>query len=281
MEKIQNKNYNLQNNNYNLSKNKKIIINILGKYHCLDLSKNNFKDITVKNLYKLCETKFNITKNKFNLIYNNKILKQVHDLNENDKLIIIKLIPKLKGGGALMDFLNIIFDIGQIFVFLIKSVEYIIRLLIWLIKFFVWFLTEVANPYMFFTDFMNSIKVVTTTLVIGPIKFIMFLVKKLVNGLLENTLGSFWGWDRQPKDAWDYHKAAYFNSGEECRGKKCYVTKSGKIPFSILIGTIVCPPIGVFMEYGFTGWLNILVCILLTFLFYFPGLMYALFCIYS
>ena len=53
------------------------------------------------------------------------------------------------------------------------------------------------------------------------------------------------------------------------------------MPFSVLLGTIVCPPLGVFMEYGFTGWFNILICLALTLLFYFPGLFYALLIIYS
>jgi len=35
------------------------------------------------------------------------------------------------------------------------------------------------------------------------------------------------------------------------------------------------------MDMGLTGWLNILICILLTLLFYIPGLVYALLIIYS
>ena len=63
-------------------------------------------------------------------------------------------------------------------------------------------------------------------------------------------------------------------------GKKCYKTADGTIPFTVIISTILCPPIGVFMEYGITGWFNILICALLTLMFYFPGLIYALILLY-
>ena len=59
--------------------------------------------------------------------------------------------------------------------------------------------------------------------------------------------------------------------------EKCYRTSDGLVPFSVIIATVLCPPVGVFMEYGITGWLNILICIMLTFLFYFPGLIVFLY----
>jgi uncharacterized membrane protein YqaE (UPF0057 family) len=53
------------------------------------------------------------------------------------------------------------------------------------------------------------------------------------------------------------------------------------VPFSIILGTIICPPIGVFMDVGLTGWFNIFICMLLTLMFYVPGLVYALLIIYA
>ena len=149
------------------------------------------------------------------------------------------------------------------------------------IQFVVWFILEIANPAMFLRDFLGAIKVVTFTLVMAPFTFIFHLIRKMVNNILGSVIGTFWGWDKVPKDGWDYHHAKYFKEEEKCRERKCYVTKDGTVPFSILIGTIICPPIGVFMEYGFTGWINIIICILLTFCFYFPGLIYALIIIYT
>lgn len=40
--------------------------------------------------------------------------------------------------------------------------------------------------------------------------------------------------------------------------------------------TFTCPPAGVFMAYGFRGWLQILICCVASLLYYFPGLTYAL-----
>ena len=39
---------------------------------------------------------------------------------------------------------------------------------------------------------------------------------------------------------------------------------------------ICCPPAGVFMAYGFSGWLQIIICCLASLFYYFPGLAYAL-----
>ena len=39
---------------------------------------------------------------------------------------------------------------------------------------------------------------------------------------------------------------------------------------------VICPPLYVFMNKGITGWMYIIIDIILTMLFYFPGLLYAL-----
>ncbi len=202
-------------------------------------------------------------------------------LSVKDNKIFIRIMPLLKGGGALMEFIEAIFNIGEIFMFILKAIKYLVLFIVWFIQFIIWFISEIANPFMFIYDFLGSVKVITLTLVMAPIKFLFFLAKKMVNGVLESVIGAFWGWDKVPRDGWDFHKAKYFNEDVECRSKKCYVTTNNRIPFSIIIGTIICPPIGVFMEYGFTGWMNILICILLTAVYYFPGLVYALMILYT
>jgi uncharacterized membrane protein YqaE (UPF0057 family) len=52
------------------------------------------------------------------------------------------------------------------------------------------------------------------------------------------------------------------------------------IPISVIITTILMPPLGLFMEFGFKGWINIGLCALLTTFYYFPGLIYALIIIF-
>jgi uncharacterized membrane protein YqaE (UPF0057 family) len=54
----------------------------------------------------------------------------------------------------------------------------------------------------------------------------------------------------------------------------------GPIPISVIITTIFMPPLGLFMELGFKGWLNIALCAVLTLFYYFPGLIYALIILY-
>ena len=52
--------------------------------------------------------------------------------------------------------------------------------------------------------------------------------------------------------------------------------KCVKTSFLKYVILIVCPPMFVFMHKGFEGWMYILLDIALTFMFYFPGLMYAI-----
>ena len=102
--------------------------------------------------------------------------------------------------------------------------------------------------------------------------------------LAVNTVGGWmlglWGWDQSSLTQSD-KDSNYFKKMHKNRNRKCYLTNTNTIPFSIILGTILCPPIGVFMDMGLSGWFYILICILLTLLFYFPGLIYALLIIYS
>lgn len=268
-----------------------IIIDVSQKHKIIKLNRNDKILTLVNKTINALELSPKLIPNKIKLYHDFKPIDMTYDgtiddyfkgaQSLRDNKIFIQLMPLLKGGGPLIEFIEAIFNIGEIFMFLLKAIDYIVKFVLWLIKFIIWFVSEVANPFMFITDFIGSIKVISLTLVMAPIKFVMFIIKKMVNGILESVIGAFWGWDKVPRDGWDYHNAKYFNENVDCRSKKCYVTKNNRIPFSIIIGTIVCPPIGVFMEYGFTGWINILVCILLTALYYFPGLIYALMILYT
>ena len=95
----------------------------------------------------------------------------------------------------------------------------------------------------------------------GLIEIVLGLIRVIFNYTLEPIFSSFWGHGKN-------------NKVGKC--KKCFSTRAGKLPFSIIIGTILLPPLGVFMELGISGWINIVVCVLLTLAFYFPGLIYAL-----
>ncbi len=52
------------------------------------------------------------------------------------------------------------------------------------------------------------------------------------------------------------------------------------LSLSVIILTVLLPPLGLFMELGLKNWINIALCALLTAFYYFPGLIYALIIIY-
>ena len=180
--------------------------------------------------------------------------------------------------GPILKPIMLIFKVLYI-VFILTPI-YMIKFTIWLIRFTIWFFMEVANPFKFINDFIGTTKMLTFTIIHSIFQFFIILIKKFVNYFGFTVYNGFWGWDKAIVDEWDYKYSEYHNCKDACRGQKCYKTNNDKIPFSIIMGTVICPPIGVFMEYGITGWLNILICILLTMFFYFPGLIYALVVLY-
>lgn len=69
----------------------------------------------------------------------------------------------------------------------------------------------------------------------------------------------------------DIMKSLLMSSGIQTSKKYCF----GLSIFRYFI-IILCPPAGVFMAYGFSGWLQILICCIGSLIYYFPGLVYAL-----
>ena len=98
--------------------------------------------------------------------------------------------------------------------------------------------------------------------------------------MIGGWMQGFWGWDMSNLTKND-KESIYFKNFDRIKGRKSYLTTTNTIPFSIILGTILCPPMGVFMDMGITGWINIIICCLLTLLFYLPGLCYALMIIYA
>jgi uncharacterized membrane protein YqaE (UPF0057 family) len=139
--------------------------------------------------------------------------------------------------------------------------------------------TDLLHPKKLLFDFWNSIVLILVTIVNVVIGVVIGFVSFTVNQVGQ-WMQSIWGWDQSSLTKAD-KESKYFKGIDMNKGKKCYLTNNGKVPFSILLGTVLCPPIGVFMDLGITGWMNILICALLTLAFYIPGLFYALLVIYS
>jgi uncharacterized membrane protein YqaE (UPF0057 family) len=164
---------------------------------------------------------------------------------------------------------------------IIKAVAYVIMLIVWFIRVTIWFFVEVLPTIP--GDIWALVKLVTYSIfniLFGSIKL---LFKKVVNkggALTIDAIGQ--GWDNVPEEGEtpNEEETGFYKDYISCRGKKCYVTEEGTIPGPVIMATILCPPLGVFMEYGATSWLQILITLLLTLAFYVPGLMYALILLY-
>ena len=272
-------NYNLLeilNSSFNFSNKNDYLLNTDGKnlgiYWSVDKELDVNKD-KINEIEKMIGYKNKETDSK-------KLINNIGNIDNTERQIInIEIIPQLKGGG-LVDVVKAIGSIGELFVFAYKGIIYIIELFLWAIEVLSWILKELADPGKLITEFGSTMTTLMFALVYAPMQILYNLLKKSVNLLDRTVFNGFWGWDTRPASLNDEQKAAFFSNDNKCNGKKCYLKKDGKVPFNVIIGTIICPPLGVFMEYGLTGWINILICIALSLCLYFPGLIYALMCIY-
>ena len=241
---------------------------------------NNYHN---KNLFFISEN---------NLIHPDTILIDLLN-NKNSRIqndIEIECFVRQYGGGILDDILDVIFavfdpivkpiiGIGNVFIFLFQLLIWLGKFIYWFIFFIIWIFTDLLNPITLVTDFWNSIILIVYTIFSVIMQILMALAAFFVNSI-GGVMQGFFGWD-QSNLTYNDKNSKYFQEMDRIKGKKCYLTNDNKVPFSILLGTILCPPLGVFMDLGATGWFNIVICALLTILFYFPGLIYALMIIYS
>jgi len=172
-----------------------------------------------------------------------------------------------------------ILGIGEFFLFLIKFIAWLIKFFIWFVAFTIWVLTDLLNPVHFIQDFYKSIMVILYTIINTVLTLVIASVQITLNSI-GGWMQGFWGWDMSSLTKKD-KESNYFKSFNRIKGQKTYLTTANTVPFSIILGTVLCPPMGVFMEMGVSGWLNIIICCLLTLLFYIPGLCYALLIIYA
>ena len=175
--------------------------------------------------------------------------------------------------------INPVMAIVNIFIILIKILIWLFDFVVWLVFFVGWVFIDLLNPANFIADFANAFYLVIHT-VFGTFFDICMSLLAFSTNFIGGWMQGIWGWDQSGLTKAD-RESNYFKNIDRTAGKKCYLSKSNTVPFSIIIGTILCPPIGVFMELGLTGWLNILVCSLLTLFYYLPGLVYALLIIFS
>lgn len=226
--------------------------------------------------------------------------------NENkDKFFSIEIYHPLNGGNAIDDIKNAFESIAQVFETFGKFLLFIIKMIIWVIRVLIWFSIEFLNPIKIFSDIFGSITRITKIIIISGVDIIFALLKYLFNIILGYLFnGTLMGWDqetyKEEKEAKlkkkelekelekellgseSDEKSEFTNTEENSHYEKdkCYKTPPGQIPFSIIIMSILCPPLGIFMQYGLSFWLNIVICCLLTMMYYIPGLLYTLILLY-
>jgi len=169
--------------------------------------------------------------------------------------------------------------IGNVFIFLIQLIFWFFKFVAWFVQFIFWVFVDLLNPLNFLSDFFNALMVIIVSICRLPFDLLITIFAIGVN-TIGGWMQGFWGWEMSNLTKNDKN-SNYFQAYKRNKGQKTYLTNSNTVPFSIILGTILCPPMGVFMDMGTSGWLNIIVCCLLTLLFYLPGLCYALLIIYS
>jgi uncharacterized membrane protein YqaE (UPF0057 family) len=244
--------------------------------------------ITLEDL--VTNNKYN-NKNKYNNYYilnNGKIINKYTTLqnllisNNNtnyntNNIIYLDIIERQYGG--ITGLINAVIQIGKFFMMIYKIIKWLGLFLYWYLQFVLWLFTDFLNPKNIIKEFTNTMLIILVSICRIPFDILLGLFGLSVN-IVGGWMQGFWGWDQSSLTQKD-RESNYFKKINKNGGNKCYLTNTNTIPFSIILGTILCPPVGVFMDMGLTGWFNIIICILLTLLFYVPGLIYALLIIYS
>jgi len=252
-----------------------------------ELFTTNFAIISKENKkFYICNGKLINPKIQFSELKNDKSYDKSYD-----KLYSIECFDSLNGGEDFLDLIlkpiEIIFSvifkpigaIGNVFIFLLQLIIWLIKFIYWFLFFIAWLFSDLLNPVKLISDFWNSIVLIIVTIFSTVMNVFMGIAAVIINSV-GGWMQGFWGWDQSGLTKNDKN-SNYFKGIDRVKGKKCYLTNNNTVPFSILLGTILCPPIGVFMDLGLTGWFNIFICTILTVLFYVPGLFYALLVIYS
>ena len=235
-------------------------------------------DIPLRSLVKKeLDSNYNTRNLYFYMLLNGKLFSANHiKWNQLESFNLVKIYFPLRGGSVVSSIIEGIINIGKFFMIFLQFIEWFVKFIAWLVVFINWVI-NIVNPVNIIKDFVKSIISISTQIVLLPLQAFMVFMKLSANKFLGGIFGSFWGWDNKAETSNDYKSKYYQEKGNQ---KKCYAS-DGKIPFSVLLGTIFCPPIGVFMELGLTGWFHILLATLLTFAYYVPGLLYALLVIYN
>lgn len=196
---------------------------------------------------------------KLNKLYNKKL--------HNKKQLKEEFI--FGGGGGIGDIFEPIIkpiqDIGKFFNKIFGIMEYIGKIIVWLFAFIKWLVFDLLNPLNLITDFVGTITKITSLMVYTVVDVFFSIFRYMFNTVFGQIFTGIWGWDNK-----EYEK-----------NKKCYKPPENRLPMTVIITTVLLPPLGLFLEYGISYWIYIIICTILTYFYYFPGLLYALVLLYQ
>ena len=133
-----------------------------------------------------------------------------------------------------------------------------------------WLIKDILNPINIINNIISAIFAVIRLICLGVLDGISGFVRYLVNMVFEPIVSGFWGYVPKPD----------IKSKDKNKGMRSFKQPTNKVAFPVIISTVILPPMGLFMELGLKGWMNLLICSILTLCYYFPGLIYALIILY-
>lgn len=247
------------------------------------LNLENFDNlIQLQNEIKL---RFNLSPNDYYITTRNRLINKDWDFKDSLSNYY-EIHTKLKGGFG--GFGKLISGIITI----INMATKIPDIFMWGIDMIVWFFTQVLNPVLILTDTGRSIVVILKLFVMIVLDAVTGIFKLLIDTVFNPILSGFWGYvpqddkitdeniTKKGKESFGNVTASSKTKNTKCNKTRCIEPHQTNIPISVVLATILLPPLGVFMELGLKGWFNILLTALLTMMYYFPGLIYALIVLY-
>ena len=231
------------------------------------------------------------------LIHSGKILPRNNDNNtlsyyEIQNNSTINLHFRIAGGANIFNlFIDLIKSVWEVSKILFKAIIFTGKLLFWFSQFVIWIFKEFLNPFDLMNDLGGSVIRISRFVIIGFTDVIFGFIRVGFNMVFGSFFDNIWGWDYDTEknvinkngdsdegDGDSKKKKGYQRCSKD--GKICYNTGYETIPFGVIVSTILMPPLGLLMEFGITYWINIIICSMLTLMFYFPGLLYALIMLY-
>ena len=207
--------------------------------------------------------------------------------------------------------LNFVLNFVDLFLILIEALQWIGNIPNWIATLAVNIVNIVFDALTIIIMWLNPISLVRSMikLLIFIVKLFTLMIAdvfihifRLVSESLLNAFrGGMWGLPHEPhhhikhdpntgyldnrdlKGYYHHHKVHRkggknwekdYTDSHKYRNMRCYrsMTANGYLN---IIGTIICPPLGIFMAYGLSGFFKIIICALLTVYYYIPGLVYS------